>query len=276
MTTVFLVTCFVALSRAAIRVHPHTTTNNNNNDDSSIDHAARLTQLQLIEAQLKSRLTAAAASPGAARPTLRSVSQEDREAKAAATRVAASVAANVAKTVDDRAALNEARLRLNADDEAFLADGDSLHVTLRKQLASAKATLQQLHGDASEEERLALERKLDHKFSELLHSVQSSRMHDAVDPAVAAAVKPKPTPPRVDNDADAFAVDLKARFARIDKAAAEPPQSPPQPPPPPLVPKAPPASGRAPPVDLASHDELRSKQNSNYLRRQKERLKSEL
>jgi len=58
--------------------------------------------------------------------------------------------------------------------------------------------------------------------------------------------------------------------------AAESSQAPP-PPTLPIAPKTPPASAsRAPPVDLASHDELRSKQNANYLRRQKERLKSEL
>jgi hypothetical protein len=282
---VVLLLGLVWLARGAIRVHRAS-------DDASAaqettNHTARLTQLQHIEAQLKARLAQQEpAAPAAARPSLQSVSQVDREAKAKATRAVESVTAHVAKTLADRSALNEARSKLTADDEALLHDGgESLHATLRKQLERAKATAQQLHADASDAERAAIERKLEHKFSELLHSVQSSRMHGAVDPATAARTLAKSSSDAssssssataaaaadVTNNADSFAVDIKARFARVDKS---------------LVPDAAtttaPAATAAPvapmakPKNVAGDEDVRERQNSNFVRRQKERLKTEL
>jgi hypothetical protein len=287
MTAVVLLLGVVWLARGAIRVHRAS-------DDASAaqettNHTARLTQLQHIEAQLKARLAQQESpAPAAARPSLQSVSQIDRDAKAKATRAVESVTAHVAKTLADRSALNEARSKLTADDEALLHDGgESLHATLRKQLERAKATAQQLHADASDAERAAIERKLEHKFSELLHSVQSSRMHGAVDPATAARTLAKSdasssssssaaaaatAAAAVTSNADSFAVDIKARFARVDKS---------------LVPDAatttaPPAATAAPvaptakPKNAASDEDVRERQNSNFVRRQKERLKTEL
>jgi hypothetical protein len=277
MTTLFLwvfLGFWSSLCRCAIRVHPTESVSS-----TATNHTARLSQLQLIEAQLKTRLQQQQQqSAGGTRPSLRSVSQDDRDAQAKAMRVAESVSAHVAKTNADRSALNEARLKLSIDEEALLHNADeSLHATLRKQLESAKATAQQIHADASDAERAAIERKLELKFSELLHSVQSSRMHGAVDPATAAAAagqggggaRVADKSAGATANTDSFSVDIKARFARVDKTLTTPvagtPTASPTPSPPSTTPKKP-----------VANDDMRERQNNNYLRRQKERLKTEL
>lgn len=294
----------IALARGAIRVHPIPEAP----ASAATNHTIRLTQLKHIETLLNARRrerdaaaassdddTAASASATASKPTLRAVSQADRDAKAATARVAASVSAHVARTNAARDALNEAQQELYADERAdeALAQDTALHALLRKQLNQAKATVHQIHADASDAERAALERKLEHKFADVLHSVQASRMPDAVDPAArlvaqhrhaaatatASAASPSadvasPNSNAESANTDSFGVDVMARFAKIDKQTAMPP------PVTDISRTVPPATTGAvsptPQRELPSEADLRAKQNANFVKRQREKLKSEL
>lgn len=291
MFVCLMIASLAGSAHGAIRVHPIPEAP----ASAATNHTIRLTQLKHIESLLNARRRDSAAESSApSKPTLRAVSQEDRDAKAATARVAASVSEHVARTNAGRDALNEAQQELYNDelaDEA-LAQDSQLHVLLRKQLNRAKATVHQIHADASDAERAALERKLEHKFADVLHTVHSSRMPDAVDPAArllaqhrhaqapstpdAATVTDSSAPVSV--NADSFGVDIKARFARIDKQTAPPELVDPNRsriPPAPTV-ASPPSSPTAPQREFQSEADLRAKQNSNFLKRQRDRLKSEL
>lgn len=297
---VIFATLVVAVVRGAIRVHPIPEAP----ASAATNHTIRLAQLKHIETLLNARrrdradASAAASSdsesaPAAtSKPTLRAVSQVDRDAKAATARVAASVNAHVARTNAARDALNEAQQELYADERAdeALAQDTALHALLRKQLNQAKATVHQIHADASDAERAALERKLEHKFADVMHSVQSSRMPDAVDPAArlvaqhrhtASATSQSDTASASSNaesaDADSFGVDVKARFAQIDKqTSAPPPVTDLSRTTPPTTVATSNAAAGTPQRELQSESDLRSKQNANFVKRQREKLKSEL
>lgn len=261
------------------------------------NHTIRLAQLKHIESLLNARKRDRdpADSSAPSKPSLRAVSQEDRDAKAATARVAASVSEHVARTNAGRDALNEAQQELYNDelaDEALAQDAQ-LHVLLRKQLNRAKATVHQIHADASDAERAALERKLEHKFADVLHTVHSSRMPDAVDPAARLLAQHRHAPPPppdaaattatdsaapLQANADSFGVDIKARFARIDKQTSPPDLLDPnrsRVPPAPTA-ASPSLSPTTPQREFQSENDLRAKQNSNFLKRQRDRLKSEL